>query len=70
MSEFEQSMTLRDYFAAHAISAVVADSVKRNYPFSSQDAETLARTVYSIADAMLKVRKENGGNHDEHQVST
>lgn len=45
-------MTLRDYFAAHALQGLMADSNV------NADCETLCHAAYQLADGMLKVRKE------------
>jgi hypothetical protein len=47
----DQGMTLRDYFAARAMQAILSD---QNY--SSPD-DKLAEASYWIADAMLKARE-------------
>lgn len=44
-------MTLRDYFAAKAMQAMVA-----NYGYSRGETGKLAENTYDIADAMLKER--------------
>ena len=44
----QQGMTLRDYFAAHALGA---------FPIMQYNINT-ARKAYEIADAMLEARKE------------
>lgn len=50
-------MTLRDYFAAHAIPALIANSALNPRAFSCADAlEMCASSAYEIADAMLKER--------------
>lgn len=52
-------MTLRDYFAARAMSAIIigamADGTKFNPESSSP---VVARVAYNIADAMLKERSK------------
>lgn len=45
----QQGMTLRDYFAAKAMQALVEKSYF----------DTTARLAYEIADAMLKAREQN-----------
>lgn len=45
-------MTLRDYFAAKAMQAVVSRGVVPNVPL-----ELYAENAYKMADAMLKERK-------------
>jgi hypothetical protein len=46
-------MTLRDYFAAKAMSAIMPSR-----PPDKMVAEQIAEAAYFIADAMLKVRRE------------
>lgn len=43
-------MTLRDYFAGQAIVGIIANA-------STQNAETLSKDAYIIADLMLKARQ-------------
>ena len=53
----QQGMTLRDYFAAKAMPAVIADWL--NTGDIAQDfeiPEVIARDCYIVADAMLKER--------------
>jgi hypothetical protein len=52
-SGFSQGMTLRDYFAAKAMQAMLA------HPNSSDTAgpESYAAAAYKMADAMLKARE-------------
>ena len=55
-----QGMTLRDYFAAQALTgAQIWDAVINgtNAQFS-QGTEKLAEVAYAVADAMLKAREE------------
>ena len=47
----QEGMTLRDYFAANAMQAILPLS---NY-------ETVAKNSYAIADAMMKARDNNHG---------
>ena len=47
----ESGMTLRDYFAANAMQAILPLS---NYA-------TVAKNSYAIADAMMKARDNNNG---------
>jgi len=50
---YAEGMTLRDYFAAKAIQAILTSpSWMENKP------STLAKMSYEIADAMLKARTE------------
>ena len=48
-----QGMTLRDYFAAQAISGFLANMRSMNHGF-----EEMANYSYEIADLMLKARDE------------
>lgn len=50
------AMTLRDYFAAKAMQAIVSSA---NYEFSKGAYEVTAKAGYALADAML--REKNGG---------
>jgi hypothetical protein len=47
-----QGMTLRDYFAAKAMQAILSD------PNYSNPDDKLAKASYWIADAMLKAREQ------------
>ena len=47
-----ENMTLRDYFAAHAMQAIVS---KKDFEFEDSTWEN----VYDIADAMIKARGNN-----------
>lgn len=47
-------MTLRDYFAAKAMNALLAVQLKNE---RSAESETIAQASYRMADAMLKVRQ-------------
>jgi hypothetical protein len=49
-------MTLRDYFAAKAMSAIVCGSVNQGGADKPEDAAPLAAAAYFMADAMLKER--------------
>jgi hypothetical protein len=49
----EPGMTLRDYFAAHALQGLLA--ADREFP--GQDGGKAASRAYVFADAMLKVRE-------------
>jgi hypothetical protein len=48
-SKWEEGMSLRDYFAGHALAGLVAQCNMPN--------EVYARMSFSIADAMLKARQ-------------
>lgn len=49
-------ITVRDYFAAKAMQAVIADMFRRGDP-KPGDVDTAAAVAYLAADAMLKARK-------------
>jgi hypothetical protein len=46
-------MTLRDYFAARALPALIADGVLSNH---------VGKAAYGIADAMIAARTNGGGD--------
>jgi hypothetical protein len=52
-SQAEPSMTLRDYFAAHALQGLLA--ADREFP--GQNGEKSASHAYVFADAMLQARE-------------
>jgi hypothetical protein len=56
--EFSQynGMTLRDYFAAHAISTVPPQTSYNMKPKESHEAY-VSRRAYEMADAMLRARE-------------
>lgn len=47
-----EGMTLRDFFAAHAIAGLLAP----NMPWGEDDVPVLAGKAYEYADAMIKAR--------------
>ena len=52
-------MTLRDYFAAKAMHAVITDWLNTGDIFQDEEiAEVIARDCYIVADAMLKAREQ------------
>lgn len=51
----DRGMTLRDYFAAKAMSGLVVSGLNSD---AWSDYEDMAGSAYSIADAMLKARGE------------
>ena len=53
LTDASDGMTLRDYFAAKAISGIMAGQY-----FGSASVEYYAEGAYSIADAMLIARKQ------------
>lgn len=52
--EHAVAMTLRDYFAAKAMQAIVSSA---NYEFSKGSYEVTAKAGYALADSMLKARE-------------
>ena len=50
---FSEGMTLRDYFAGQLLS-----NVSGSFPFSTEDCKTIAKTAYTLADAMLEEREK------------
>jgi len=52
-----QGMTLRDYFAAKAISSVLAPNPVTGQFAQVSDFDWCAVTAYKMADAMLKARE-------------
>lgn len=50
-------MSLRDYFAAKALTGLMSDPVMR--PDSTSEFENMAMRLYQVADAMLKARGES-----------
>ena len=52
--EDEWGMDLRDYFATHAMQAILS----RTDTEPVFDPATLSRNAYKVADAMMKVRSE------------
>lgn len=58
-SESDAGMTLRDYFAAHAITAFMAAACTQNFKPKNGDVineQVIAESAYALADAMLKER--------------
>lgn len=52
-------MTLRDYFAAKAMTGWLASfSESDSHPFVSGKCDAVAEASYALADAMLKAREE------------
>jgi hypothetical protein len=51
-SAIDAGMTLRDYFAAKALQAMVSNATMDGYPYE------YANFAYKYADAMLKAREE------------
>lgn len=60
-SEFEVAgggMTLRDYFAAKAMQAIITGSMADGTKFDKNDPERVSIVAFFVADAMLKARSE------------
>ena len=49
----EQGMTLRDYFAAHAVQGLLASDIE----CGPDDVASVVASAYILADAMLKERQ-------------
>ena len=49
----DAGMTLRDYFAAKAVTGMLADLPKTCYGLNWQD--NVAKSAYEVADAMLRI---------------
>jgi hypothetical protein len=56
--EYQDGMTLRDYFAAQAMQGAIAHGLFNADKASSGYAEYVANVAYVYADAMLKARGE------------
>lgn len=54
-SGFDNGMTLRDYFAAHAMQGALSGCAARGEVIMYSD---LAKLSYEMADAMIKARSE------------
>lgn len=57
----QSGMTLRDYFAAHALSIFANDTLRNAIDDAFPDLPTrdaLAEFAYALADSMLKVRSK------------
>ena len=57
----EEGMTLRDYFAAQAMSAIMPSRP----PSDEIVAEQIAEAAYYMADAMLRIRGIDNENPDD-----
>jgi hypothetical protein len=56
----KRGMTLRDYFAAKAMQALITGAVTLNQlPDSKKGVESLMQVSYGLADAALKARNES-----------
>ena len=56
MQQPEQSIELRDYFAAMAMKGEMASQTEDSGYYSDQSYNLLAERSYAIADAMLEAR--------------
>lgn len=53
-----QGMTLRDYFAAKAMSGMVANADFDYSPLGDNSIKNVADDAYKLADAMIRARKK------------
>lgn len=51
-------MTLRDYFAAKAMQAIITGSMADGTKFNKEDPAGVSLVAFFVADAMLKARSE------------
>jgi len=58
VASVEQGMTLRDYFAAKAINAILAFQYHGSEINTCITVDQIAKSAYAIADAMLKAREQ------------
>lgn len=56
--QWDEGMTLRDYFAAKAMAAIISNSKICDSIIHLGNQERVADAAFSVADAMLKVRGE------------
>ena len=56
-NEWQDGMTLRDYFAAKAMQAVIINSDKHSTEIEEVEL-WIGQYAYTVADAMLKARKK------------
>jgi hypothetical protein len=54
----EPGMRLRDYFAAAALTGLIAKDGHNIYPWGGAGAQLAAKESYIVADAMIAARKE------------
>jgi len=52
----QEGMSLRDYFAAKAMAALISGAMADGSKFGSGDPVRVSLTAFFVADAMLKVR--------------
>ena len=56
---YAKDMTLRDYFASHAMSNALSDLAKCGYHnLNDYQHECVAKFAYKVANEMMKARKE------------
>lgn len=56
---YHEGMTLRDYFAAKALQGILSAGTGLNVgPSHVEEMEGFAKTIYLVADAMLRARGE------------
>jgi len=53
-------LTVRDYFAAKALAALIGFEGKEDYHRGAKGVPTLAKFAYEYADAMIVAREVNG----------
>lgn len=54
---YHPGQTLRDYFAGKALQGILSSGANLNMgPSHTEEMEDVAKTIYLMADAMLKVR--------------
>ena len=58
MQQPEQSIELRDYFAAMVMQGEMASQTEDSGYYSDQSYNLLAERSYAIADAMMEARKK------------
>jgi len=58
VNTYEQGMTLRDYFAAKAMQAMISNSDLKNGPAVDGVSVTIEIAAYLVADAMIKERNK------------
>ena len=58
MQQPEQSIELRDYFAAMAMQGEMASQTEDSGYYSDQSYNRLAERSYKIADAMMEARQK------------
>lgn len=56
--DHEPGMTLRDYFAAKTLSAIISGSMADGSKFDHDAFSVFPKVAYLMADAMLKARQE------------